>query len=371
MARKCFLLLSLLASPADAFVAPNKPFLLQKNTHDHHIAGPTNIAHHLGSQATPTPTTAVTAISQSTTRLYAENDKKKKGGLDPDVKSRLITESIAPWRTLRLFLYVSLGSGAALGGFITASGVAAALSGARTDVDLNTEYLNLAIDFGAVLAFAFLGKLDVDKGNELNTKVEEKIQRTKENKILRKGMKEREMVLSKLMVDIRVSEDTNVPVQTAPVEALQSGGKQHMVVVIGPRKAIRDALLAANILKMEFSVRDVLIVPYELNKKKDEDKIKPDGQKGFGANSRPTWEMQPYVAQPSGEGWEEYIQDELNDAVAQNGEKVKEEGIAIIVANTGEIIRRGVGKVPFRQIVDELEQKTKEEDMLDLGFLQG
>jgi len=173
------------------------------------------------------------------------------------------------------------------------------------------------------------------------------------------------------MIDLRVSEDTAVPLQRASVEAVQSGGKQHMVVVIGPRKAIRDALLAANILKMEFSVRDVLIVPYELNKKKDEDKIKPDGQKGFGSNSRPTWEMQPYVAQPAGEEWDEYVQSELNDAIAQNGEKVKEEGIAIIVANTGEIIRRGVGKVPFRQIVEELEQKTKEEDMLDLGFLQG
>ena len=55
------------------------------------------------------------------------------------MRSKLLSESIAPWRTVRLFLYVAAGSGALLGGLITLSGVAAALSGARTDVDLNTE----------------------------------------------------------------------------------------------------------------------------------------------------------------------------------------------------------------------------------------
>jgi hypothetical protein len=59
--------------------------------------------------------------------------------LDENVKNRLVKETIAPWRPLRLFLYFALGSGALLGGFITLTGTLAALSGARTDVDLNTE----------------------------------------------------------------------------------------------------------------------------------------------------------------------------------------------------------------------------------------
>ena len=64
---------------------------------------------------------------------------KSKGNVDVETRKKLLAESIAPWRTLRLFLYASLGSGAALGGFITLTGVLAALSGARDDVDLNTE----------------------------------------------------------------------------------------------------------------------------------------------------------------------------------------------------------------------------------------
>jgi hypothetical protein len=309
-----------------------------------------------------------------TTSLYMSDEDKttKKGSLDTSTRSRLLAESIAPWRTLRLFLYGSLGSGATIGGLITAAGAAAALSGARSDLDMNTEYLNLAIDFGAAAIFAFLAKWDFDQGNELNTKVELKIQQKKDNKVIRKAMKEREITISKLNLDIRISEDGTK--ETATVEAVQTGGKQHMIVVVGPKKAIRDALLGANILKMEFSIRDVLIVPYEIGRTKqqkdDEAKLKPVGS-GFGIDSRPTWETQPYVAQPVGDGWDEYIKAELDDAVQQNGEKVKEQGIAIVVANSGEIIRRGVGQVPWRNMVDELSNAVKDDELIDLGFLSG
>jgi Low psii accumulation1 / Rep27 len=66
-------------------------------------------------------------------------EKSKSTQMDPALRTRLLAETIAPWRTVRLFLYGSLGSGAALGGFITLTGVLAGLSGARSDLDLNTE----------------------------------------------------------------------------------------------------------------------------------------------------------------------------------------------------------------------------------------
>jgi hypothetical protein len=59
--------------------------------------------------------------------------------LDENVKNRLVKETIAPWRPLRLFLYFALGSGATIGGFIALTGTVAALSGARPDADLNAE----------------------------------------------------------------------------------------------------------------------------------------------------------------------------------------------------------------------------------------
>lgn len=360
------LLISFLSLHSNAFTT-TRTF----NTPRPHITQHSSITQHNNIHHLKYPSSSSTSLRAEESSSDKKSSSSSSSGLDKQVKSRLITESIAPWRTLRLFLYFALGSGAALGGFITATGVIAGLSGARTDINLNTEYINLAIDFGAVIIFAILAKLDIDKGNELNAKVEEKIQKTKLNKQMKKGMKEREQILSKLNLDIRVSNDENVPLQRTVVEAVQSGGKQHLIIVIGNKKCIRDALLGANILKMEFAMRDVLIVPYEVDKKKDEDKMKPDATKGFGNSSRPTWEVQPYVAQAVGEGWDQYIQAELNDALQQNGEKVKEDGIAIVVANTGEIIRRGVGQVPWRNMVEELEKAVKEDEMLDLGFLSG
>lgn len=60
------------------------------------------------------------------TRSALCSDKKKKGGVDESLRNRLVTESIAPWRTLRLFLYGSAGTGAFIGGIINGSGAIAA-----------------------------------------------------------------------------------------------------------------------------------------------------------------------------------------------------------------------------------------------------
>lgn len=137
----------------------------------------------------------------SQTRLHSTSDKKKKknkAAFDEGLRTKLVSESIAPWRTLRLFLYGALGSGAAVGGFITLAGAAAAFSGARTDLDLNTELLNLGIDFGAVAVFAALAKWDSDKGNELQEKVDVRIEEKKKQKGKVREMKEREKQLQNL-----------------------------------------------------------------------------------------------------------------------------------------------------------------------------
>jgi hypothetical protein len=68
--------------------------------------------------------------------LYNQHKKKP---YDEKLRKKLLSESIAPWRTIRLFLYGSLGSGAAVGGFIQLTGLLAALSKGQTDIDMNTE----------------------------------------------------------------------------------------------------------------------------------------------------------------------------------------------------------------------------------------
>lgn len=311
-------------------------------------------AAHRGAGALATPDTKRTQVVLQSTK---DKDKKKKSNapFDEALRTKLVSESIAPWRTLRLFLYGSLGSGAALGGFITLAGTAAAISGARTDVDLNTEYLNLAIDFGAVAIFAIAAKFDIAKGAELEDKVDEKIEKKKQQKGAVREMKKREKTLQNLDLEIQVSLDGAT--KTAAVRDLQQGAQQNIIIVAGPRKAIRDALIGANLQKMDFAMSNVLVVPYDMEEANGS-AAAPSG--GFG--ERPSYEIQPYVARPTGDDWTEYIKEEMTDAVEQFGENAKEEGIAIVVANTGNVVRRGVGTVPWRKMVEQLQKGEEAEE---------
>jgi hypothetical protein len=211
-----------------------------------------------------------------------------------------------------------------------------------------------------VAVFALLARFDLKKQEELNEKVGERIEKKRELQKALKGMKERELELGSLRLDIQVAADGST--KDASVKELQAGAKQHMIIVAGPKKACRDALVGANLLKMDFAMSNVLVVPYETSTSAAERQSRPEGS-GFA--DRPIYERQAYVARPSGEGWEEYIKAEMDDAVEQNGENAKEEGIAIVVSSNGKVIRRGVGKVPWRQMVEQLDETVggkKEKD---------
>jgi len=78
-------------------------------------------------QLPPSPTRQQQRRRTATTKLYAEK-KNKKGQIDESLRTKLVSETIAPWRSLRLFLYFALGSGAFVSGLITLSSVVAGLS---------------------------------------------------------------------------------------------------------------------------------------------------------------------------------------------------------------------------------------------------
>lgn len=230
------------------------------------------------------------------------------------------------------------------------------------DCIFKLQYVNLAIDFGAVLAFVLAYRFDIGKAAELNENVSAKLEAKKDSKKIAGALKERDATIANLKVNVRVSDDGK-QMKEATVKEVQAGAKQHLIIVVGERSAIKDALFSAKLV--DFAVRDVLIVPYELAT--DAEKAtRPTG--GFG--QRPSWESAPYVADPSGAEWDAYVNEELQDAIKQNGEGVRKDGIAIVVKNTGSVVRRGVGKVPWRDMVEELEEKKKDEvEMADLRFL--
>jgi hypothetical protein len=214
------------------------------------------------------------------------------------------------------------------------------------------KLLNVGIDFGAMLAFGLLAKFDVDRQSELQSKVDDKIEEKKEMKEVKKGMKERESILRSLSLEITVGADGAT--RPATVGQLQAGAKQHMIVVAGPRKACTDALIGANLLKMDFAMSNVLVVPYET----DADSVKMQSRPSGGFAEKPQYEKQAYIARPASDDWADYIKSEMDDAVKQSGDRARKEGIALVVASNGKVIRRGVGTVPWRQMVQQLEKEV-------------
>ena len=81
------------------------------------------------------------------------------------------------------------------------------------------QYLNLAIDFGAVIAFAVFAKFDLDKKAELDENVEKKLERKKTQNKVTKRMRAREQQLKQLNLSIRVTQDGGT--QEAPVGSVQ------------------------------------------------------------------------------------------------------------------------------------------------------
>ena len=211
----------------------------------------------------------------------------------------------------------------------------------------------MAIDFGFAAAFAFLFKWDSDNQVKLSERVEERIEKKKESKMMEKEIEARQRQLESLRLDVQISADGTT--KDASVRELQAGARQHIIIVIGPKKACRDALVGANLLKMDFAMSNILVVPYEIGRTAAEQRSRPEGT-GFG--DRPIYERQAYIARSAGGGWDEYVEAELADAVKQNGEKVKEEGIAIVISSNGKVLRRGVGKVPWRQMVEQLDESV-------------
>lgn len=221
------------------------------------------------------------------------------------------------------------------------------------------QLVNVGIDFGAVAVMTFAAKFDLDKQSELQEKVDEKIEQKKQMRQVTKGMKEREKLLGTLPLEFTVSADGET--QQAKVSDLQLGAKQHMIIVAGPKKACKDALIGANLLKMDFALKNVLVVPYETDSNFSDRQSRPSG--GFG--DRPSYETQSYIARPNSQEWDEFVRQEMADAVKQSGENAKKDGIAIVVANNGKIIRRGIGTVPWRQMVEQLEETVNPDSKKD------
>mmetsp|Transcript_22082 Transcript_22082/g.28597 ORF Transcript_22082/g.28597 Transcript_22082/m.28597 type:complete len:203 (+) Transcript_22082:582-1190(+) len=134
------------------------------------------------------------------------------------------------------------------------------------------------------------------------------------------------------------------------VSDLNEKAEQHIVVIGGSEAMVKDSLLSAKIMKDQFRKDQTLVVPVKISSEKSS----LPTAKGFAMN--PEYMTQGFVAPPYQlDKWQELLEEEILDAEAQGAEKVRKQGIVLVLRNDGKIIRRGLGVPIWKQVLDELE----------------
>ncbi|GMI36777.1 hypothetical protein TrRE_jg11540 [Triparma retinervis] len=102
------------------------------------------------------------------------------------------------------------------------------------------------------------------------------------------------------------------------VKDLQDGAAQNLVVLAGNKAFLKDALLSAKLAQPgSFQQKDVLLIP--VSNERVPSAVASD--KGFAsAPESSSGSSSPlYIAEPSGEGWRDLIEREMQDAEGQGG----------------------------------------------------
>jgi len=148
----------------------------------------------------------------------------------------------------------------------------------------------------------------------------------------------------------------NLPLVPKPnpfCDSLRSS--QNLVVLAGNKAFIKDALLAAKLAQPgSFRRKDILLIPVSTAPAA----AAAASDKGFASalDSAPAPTSPPYVAQPSGEGWRDLVEREMQDAEGQGGEGklVRDKGMVIVIDKKGEVQRRGVGAPSWSMVFDDI-----------------
>lgn len=222
-----------------------------------------------------------------------ETDTKKNRNdlsIDESTLVKLKAEATSPFRLLRQFVYIGTGAAGAIGTFTAIPQLIFALN--DVNADKVAALTNIGIDLGAVVGAVLLW----NKESEIEQK---KVQRFSErqklmnNRLSERELLEREEFISKLPVEIQVSERDENVTRIVALGDLQLKGRQNVVIVTGATAFVRDAVIAARIEGNDlFSSKNTIVVPFITNA----DQLDSKSEKGFG--SKETLMTSPYIAKP-------------------------------------------------------------------------
>jgi hypothetical protein len=217
--------------------------------------------------------------------------------------------------------------------------------------------INIAIDVGAIVGAVLLWDRDAaaeKKAIERFTTKEKQVSA----QLSSTEINEREALLSKLPMEIIFSESNENVTRIVSVGDLQIQGKQNLIIVAGSQAFVKDALISARIEGSNlFTTKETYVVPvvYE-----DEQLLSPEDNKGFGNAAKDSLMSAPYIGRPTQVSvWLSYLKQEVDLADKQGTKDVVKQGLVLAVNQKGQVIRRGLGLPPWKDLCEELTKKKK------------
>lgn len=230
-------------------------------------------------------------------------------------------EAEAPFRKVRFFFYTSLGIGALVSLFVSATRVAAALSGINVDL-LEESAVNAAVDTIGLVVLAFLWKNDARAQ-------ESRLQRAAKGAELAKlKIRASKAIIGGLDTD----EDSSNPSESfvTPLSTLRRGRgiEKRVIIAAGGKEKIAEVLSTAKTLESSLCLNDLLVVLVELP--------------GIKAPDVGIDELPLCAALPVGPSWNVVVNDEIEQAVSQ-GLDVEADGFCVILKKNGRVGQRTKG----------------------------
>jgi len=205
---------------------------------------------------------------------------------------KLKAEATTPFRLFRQFIYGAIGAAGGLGTFTAIPQLIIAI---QANGDVDNAVKNLAIDLVGIFSAAVLWKVESDNEFKKRSSFEIK-QRKMDEKLTSKELKERELELAMLPIEIQVSERDENVTRTVSLSDLQLKGLQNVIIVAGSGSFVKDAMISARLEGADsFFSKNTIIVPFTMNSDELTGKETFSG-KGFKKQSEVI--ETPYIAKP-------------------------------------------------------------------------
>ena len=274
------------------------------------------------------------------------------------MQAKLKEEVDNPFRKVRQFVYIAVGLAGLIGAVTTMPSIVLVSQGA--DGDMQTNLINLGIDVAGVVSAAIFWNKDA---SDEARKVEMMLAKERAGAYQMDSSEAiaRAIEVANMPVQIQVNEQNGDETKIVRFGDLQSKGGQNIIVVAGRGEYVKEQVMTARLEGNDlFNSCETYVVPVivdadvEATSSPQLDAVEALQKKGFGK----TEELMaaPYIGKPAQLNvWLAYLAKEIELAKKQGEPDIVNKGVVLGVRKDGKIVRRGVGAVPWRQLVKELD----------------